>query len=679
MFERLLAREPGRAALFLPVVAMVGDASFFGLRHNPPIWLGAALLAAGGAALLQRRSAPLYAAGLAVALFGFGFGSAQLAAWRAPPFPALPSHAAAITGRIVDRDVLPDGVRLELDQVTVAGQTIGPRHLRLHVPDDPGLQPGARISLRGIVAPPSPPAYPGGRDLQRDAYFSGLAGNGYSLGAASVTMPAAPGLLGAVRARIADRIRRELPGPQGAIAATLLTGLSAAIPPDDRDAFRDAGLAHLLAIAGLHIGIVMGLALAATRFALLLSERVTLFWPVRQIAALAALAAGLAYLLITGLHVPTLRSFAMASLAVLALLAGRRAVSLRNWGLAALVVIAAAPEQITGPSFQLSFAAVLALIAGYEALREKLTRLRGLRWGTLAHHAATLALTSLLAGVASLPFIAYHFGRIQLYFVAANVVAVPLTALWVMPAGLLGLALMPLGLDWLALAPMGWGIGALLWIAHCVAAWPAATVAVPHVPLSALLAMAAGLAWLCLWRTARRWLGLAGVVVGVAIAALTRPPDLLVSADSRLVGLAAPQALYLRASRGGDAYVQDQWMQYLGSPTRDLADAPPTLSQCNGRACTLLARGAAVAVLGDSDSPCTVAPVFIAQSGAAPYCPGMATLDRGDTWRDGAIAVWGSHIATDRDWRGDRPWVFLPPEQERAGITLPMAKTEPLP
>ena len=185
-----------------------------------------------------------------------------------------------------------------------------------------------------------------------------------------------------------------------------------------------------------------------------------LHWPTKQIAALAALAAGGCYMVLTGMHVPIVRSFAMACLFTVAVLAGRRGVSVRGLALAAVVLMLLEPQEVVGVSFQMSFSAVLALIAGYEALRPaaaRAARQRRAGSGASLHHWSALALTSALAGTASAPFGAYHFGRIQLYFVLANMIAVPLTAIWVMPAGLIALLLMPFGLEWLALRADGLG------------------------------------------------------------------------------------------------------------------------------------------------------------------------------------------------------------------------------
>ena len=332
-----------------------------------------------------------------------------------------------------------------------------PRTLRLRLrPDDASVVgPGDVVRIRALLRAPPPPDLPSGRDPQRDAFFSGLAGSGRALSPAAIlshgTQGGAQGgvLIGmrGLRERIADRIRLVLPGPRGAIAATLLTGLSSAIPQVDRDAFAASGLAHLLAVAGLHLGIVMGLALSLVRTVLAAWEWGALRLPCRQIAALAALAAGGFYMLLTGLHLPGLRSLAMAAVAMLGLVIGRRAVSLRALAFAAGLILLLTPAVLLDVAFQMSFAAVLALLAGYEAARPLMRRLQTPRLrDRMALHLFQLFFTSLVAGAASLPYAAFHFGRVQFYFVLANLLAVPLTAFWVMPQGLLSLLLMPFGL-----------------------------------------------------------------------------------------------------------------------------------------------------------------------------------------------------------------------------------------
>ncbi len=483
--------ERGRYVPWLAMSGMAGVAAYFAQRAEPPGWAG--LMAALGALLAcvlgWRRPVPraVCLVGLAAAA---GFLSAQMQTRRALPIEAIPAKAAVLTGVVRGVDILPEGRRVTLSGVRLtpdAAPLARTVRVRLRRGDAGELAAGDRIQLRSLLRAPAPPAYPGAWDLQRDAFFSGLGASGYALNPAVPLERAQPtgpvAVLQGLRDGIAARVMAGLPGAAGAVAGTLLTGTTASIPQADREALGGSGLAHLLAVAGLHIGIVMGLVMGATRLLLAAIERTALHWPNKAISGCAALAVGGCYLLLTGAHVPIMRSFAMACLVTLGIILGRRALSLRGLTLAAAAIMMIAPNEVAGVSFQMSFAAVLALISGYEALRPLLARLHGdgLRRRVLSHVVA-LTLTSLLAGTASAPHGAYHFGHVQLYFIVANLLAVPLTAFWVMPAGLAALTLMTFGMEQLALAPMGWGIEGILWIGRTVASWPAATLAVPAMP-----------------------------------------------------------------------------------------------------------------------------------------------------------------------------------------------------
>ena len=679
----LIAAERGRFALWLAVFMGAGVLFYFSLRAEPPLWAGAAV--AGPAilgAVLARRLVPLLAILLPLAAAGVGFSACQMAMARALPVAPLPRTGVILTGTVRGVEALPAGRRITIEAVHLSDpDRTYPRRVRvrLHAGDEAALETGDTVRLRALIRPPSAPAYPGGWDLQRDAFFSGLGGYGMALGRVEVLERASPKgpmrIVQWLRDTIDTRIAAVLPGPAGAISATLLTGVTSAIPEPDRAAFRDSGLAHLLAVAGLHIGIVMGLAMGFARTVLAASERASLFWPCKQIAAVTALMVGGGYMLLTGMHVPIARSFVMACLFTLAVLAGRRAVSLRGLALAAVAIMLIEPWEVVGVSFQMSFSAVLALIAGYEALRPWLHRLYG--HGSfrrrLALHVAALALTSLLAGTASAPYGAYHFGRVQIYFVLANMVAVPLTAMWVMPAGLIALALMPLGLERLALVPMGWGVEAILWIAHATADLPQATFAVPHIPPWGLAVLSLGIAWLGLWRTRWRLAGIAAILIGLASPAFDRPPDLLVSEDARLIGFRTPSGLFVQQGQGASRFTLDSWRQLWAMG--ELAPMPEALPDgsivCAAGACLLRPRpeGAAALLLGSAEHPaqCRDAAVLISAEPARGRCPRPwpILVDRFTVWRQGATAIWldpdGARVLTDRAERGAQPWVPPPP------------------
>ena len=461
-----------------------------------------------------------------------------------------------------------------------------------------------------------------------------------------------------------------LPGVPGAVAATLLTGLGAAIPPEDRAAFRDSGLAHLLAVAGLHIGIVMGLVFAATRLALAAWEWAALHWPTRRIAAVAALAAGAFYLALTGAHVPILRSFAMACLVTLGVLTGRRAVSLRALALAAFVLMVLSPASVVGVSFQMSFSAVLTLIAGYELAQPALLRLgQGAWWRRPVVYVSGLTLTSMLAGTASLPFAAYHFGRATLYYVPANMLAVPLTALWVMPCGLAALALMPVGLERLALVPMGWGLQGVDGIARNVAAWPSASVPVPQMPGWGLALVSAGLAWCGLWRGRLRLAGVLPLVLGLAAPLVVRPPDVLVGPEARLIAVRMQGRTLVDRAAGTTAFEAAAPGRLWPAPVEPLAGPA-----CKLGACRLSVAGQPVLLVRDEAGVDCSARLILSAASLHAACPGGLVIDRAAALRDGAVSVWMTgalpSAITDRAVRGDRPWVLLPRPM------LPMALAE---
>jgi competence protein ComEC len=316
---------------------------------------------------------------------------------------------------------------------------------------------------------------------------------------------------------------------------------------------------------------------------------------------------------------------------------------------------------------------VLALIVGYEALRPALTRLHGRGdWRRrLLGHVAALALTSALAGTASAPFAAYHFGQVQLYNVLANVAAVPITAFWVMPAGLLSLALMPVHLEALTLTPMGWGAAAILWIGRTVSALPAATLMVPRMPDWGLVAVALGMAWLGIWRTRLRFAGAPVLLLGLVSPAMVRPPDVLLSADGRLAAIHAGGDMFVQQRDGFSGFTQDSWRQMWAANVRALPDRPEQGVACDGHACRVRRRpdGPSVLLLLDAATGADCdATLLLSLEPIQLRCPEPVpdAFDRFDLWRDGAHAVWlerdGVRVLSDRQARGERPWVPAEPE-----------------
>jgi competence protein ComEC len=702
---RVLLAEEGRRALWLPVAMGVGILAYFQPRFEPPAWWAlVALLPLPLALLLLRRSLLGGWALALVAAAGVGFALAVAHAARAPPPLDLPRGAVVLTGTVVETDLLPEGVRLTLAEARWAEEMPpAERLLRVRLrPGDPlRPQPGEVIRVRALLRAPSAPAYPGAWDFQRAAYFDGLGGAGFAVGTAEIIGRAgrAPPLAG-TRAAIEARVTQVLPGGVGAIAAALLTGGQSAIPAEDLRAMRDSGLVHLLSVSGLHIALVMGMAFFVVRAGLALWPGFALRFGTKPFAAVAALAAGGFYMVLTGSQVPMQRSFAMAALVTLALLAGRRALSPRVLAFAAVVVLALHPAALLGPSFQMSFLAVMALIAAWEAARPWLGRggPRPWWWGLLALLAGTV-LTSVIAGLATaLPGV-HHFGRMQFYGVAANAIAVPLTSLVVMPAGMAALLLMPLGLETWPLAVMGLGVEGILAVARWVAGWPGATAALVPLPAAGLALSVLGLCWLCLWRTRWRLFGLPVLAAGLAVWPFAAPPDALAAADGRLFALRVGEELLVERRAGASRFTQEIWLRGTGEEEGPAlpasGEAGGGLIRCDPRACRRdRADGRPGIVLlrppepprGARNPPdfgappgCGEAAVLLSPDPVRARCEGSVIVDRFAVWRDGAQAVWltaeGARVLSDRAWRGERPWV-PPRPTPRATASLPAAAIE---
>ncbi len=688
-FEDWIVAERGRFVIWLPVFMAAGVIFYDALRQEPPGWAGAGIAVI---ALLIVRSARFRVPAMLLVAFATGLASAQFATWRAPPMVDLPTRATIVSGTVRAVEQLPQGRRITIERPSLDGAVPLSRtvRLRLKAGDEVELGTGDTVRVRALLSRPAPPSYPGAWDLQRDAFFAGQAGFGFALNPAERMAEGSPAgiaaWLQAMREAIVARVNHALAPTEAAIAGTLLTGGTAAIPEADRAAFRDSGLAHLLAIAGLHIGIVMAWSFGATRLGFALSEHAALHWPLKAIAAVAALLAGGFYLMLTGAHVPIMRSFAMACLVTLGVVVGRRALSLRGLALAMAALILIAPMEVLGVSFQMSFSAVLALVAGYEAMRPWLTRLHGdgTWWRRLLGHIVALGLTSALAGTASAPYGAYHFGHVQLYYIAANIIAVPLTAFWVMPMGMLALLAMPLGLEDPFLTAMGWGIDGVLIIGRGVSSWPAAVLAVPHMPAWGLAVTSLGIAWLGIWRSRIRLVGLAAIVLGIVSPAMERLPDVMVSAEARLIAVRTGVGVFYQQISGASRFTREAWWQYwnVTEPTRLTATTQAGLVRCDESLCRITIHDRTLVIAGKS-ATCD-ADLLVAAEPLRQTCPqDPPSIDRFSVWRQGAHAAWlgpdGVRVLSDKSYRGDRPWVLGPPTRNAIPRNVEMAPAEILP
>ncbi len=680
-----------------------GIAVYFALSAEPAWFAGASVfaLAFAGAVVLRGRDAAV-AACILVCAAAAGFAAAQVRTAQVAGIMLPVALERALYVGVIDQiELLPAGQRITLRDVDIKDlprdQT--PSRMRIKtVVNQPELRVGQKIGGVASLNAPAGPAAPGAFDFRRQAFFAELGATGFGFGRVKILkqpeeagrmqglLAAAADRIAATRGAIAQRIRAQLPGETGAMAIALTVGDQTALRSADLNAMRDSGLAHLLSISGLHIGLAAGLFFFGIRVGLAFVPAIALRYPVKKWAAVAAIVAALLYAGLAGWTTPTQRSVIMAGIAFLAIILDRSPISLQLVAWAAFLVLLFQPDSLLGASFQMSFAAVFALVVVFERLGPWFARRRqgwgeGTSWDARLFNAlvwlwislaATVA-TSFVAGLATLPFALYHFDRISVYGVVANAIAVPLTGFVIMPAAALALILMPFGLDAWPLAVMAWGCDALLIVARWVASWPGAVALVPAPAASALPLLAAGLLWLGLGRGLPRWIGMAPILAGLATAWLAERPALLISPSGKLIAFRTPAGDLVLDSPRADRLVRDTWLRRNGQKrfedVADLQDGAAWL-RCTERACDYGAAPVIRVLLGDAitdPADCAGASLLIAvRANAVPDCPAAQEIGAADLAAQGAHAVFvdaaGLRVETAAQRIGQRPWAaFAPP------------------
>jgi competence protein ComEC len=677
--ERLLEAERAQLPPWVVVGFGSGIAAWFALdaQHQWAAFLClAAALALVGFVLGSGR------AGRALGWFALAAALGCALVWARSSWVEQPRlsdpQVADVVGRVeyVDYLVARGTVRLTVAPVG----TILPPRIRISLDQKdlpPGIAPGAEIRVKARIAPPPPMALPGTYDFARDAWFQGIGGVGKTLGTLTVVKSAQPHGLERARTDLRQHIGERLPSSSAGIAIALVTGDQNAVDQDDADAMRRSGLTHLLSVSGLHIAAVVAFAMLLSLKLLALSERLALRLNLVLVSAAVAAAAGIGYTLLTGAQVPTVRSCVAALLILAGIALGRDAISIRLIAAGALVVLIFRPEALAGPSFQMSFMSVTAIVALHSTgWARKLFMRRD--EGVLARLGRALLgiiLTGLAVELALIPLALFHFHRAGLYGVGANIIAIPLTTFVIMPleAGALLFDIVGWGM------PLWWLCGAsidgLLRLAHAAASAPGAVALLPSMPGWAFGLMSVGGLWLCLWNTRLRLLGLAPFIIGAIGAALSPSPDLLVTGDGMHLAVVRDGTPLILRERTGD-YVRALFAEasgYDGDPG-DLGSRP--YSACSKDACValipkgpaqwrLLATRSATQIDWDTlTHACADADIAVSSRRLPRGCsPHWLKLDRTALASTGGLAIylgndpWVDSVA---DRIGEHPWAEMP-------------------
>lgn len=426
-----LVSDRDRWVLWIPVGLGVGIGLYFGLPTEPPFLVGPvivlAVLALGflGGGPAQQRRAGVEFVSVAIGIIAIGFTLAQIrTSMVAAPTLTKRLGPTSISGRIVRLETLSSGARLTLDQLRIArlDSEQMPERVRVRLRgEQPPLHPGDWVQVRAVLNPPPPPVSPGAFDFQRQSFFQSLGAVGFAVSTARVIANAEGNgfanfslWLAGLRTTVAERVLDHLDGSTAAVVVALMTGERGAIPKPIMTAIRDSGLAHLLAISGLHIGLMAGFLFISVRGVLALVPPIALRYPIKKWAALASIVGAGGYVLLAGATVPSQRAFLMIGLVLMAVIMDRRGLSMRLVAWAALVILFLQPESLLGASFQMSFAAVVALVATYEYIREvrPFSNEPPTVLGRVLLYFGGVALTTVVAGLATAPLALFHFNRL---------------------------------------------------------------------------------------------------------------------------------------------------------------------------------------------------------------------------------------------------------------------------
>ena len=696
MRSALIAQEQ-HALLYVPIFLIAGNWAYFQQSAEPSIGFTLVLGVVASALLIKRHNLALFFVGILLLGFCVTKFREEIVA---TPMLRGPTNGVIIGGYIADYANKAGAARelvVTVDEATGIPDSEQPKRIRIFAPDTGTLQIGDYITFEAYLSPLPRPVEPGGFDYGRMLYFQSIGAGGRMLGPPSLEERPVPWefeyrrIFRQLRSAISQRITAVIPGAVGHLADSMVSGERSGIPAEMNTSLQISGLAHIISISGLHMSLVAGGVFWAVRAFLALFPFLALRFPIKKIAAVAALLVGLIYTLLADSGSATERSYLMIAVMFFAVLIDRPAISLRNLAIAAILILIVTPEESVGASFQMSFLAVMGLAGLSQWQRErqkhsapKASSLVSRVGRKLWHFTLLSGMTTLVAGGTSTIAAVYHFDRLSPYSVVANGVTLPVSEALVMPPALVAVLLMPFGLEHYPLKVMEFGLDLTMKASDWIATWPGSNllVAKPNVAGIVMIALGAGIVAIGVGRF--RWAGLAVALLGLVIATFTSRPAILVEDRAATVAILDSQGQYVFSEGSKNKFVGNKWLQANGE-TATLFEA----SQKQGWDCTS----------GDCFSD--LAPLSLSylheKSGQGPYCPptdiiiadyplhfqcrqARLVIDRFDVWRKGAQAVYFTGqrytLKTARDEQGQRPWTY----DSRKGIgtkqKFSLSKTE---
>jgi competence protein ComEC len=679
-FDVFMENQRDRFFLWTPVFFALGIALYFFLSREPPIKIS--LICGAGFSLIwilsfftDRLFVRFFC--WALVLMGAGFFMAQgRTYWVEAPSLSKPMKPTLVTGILEEVKETEHGKKIFIKVGSIEGLSKEhlPKKIQLvmKLKADTTLMAGDFVELKAKLLPITGPVIPGGLDFRRKAFFNQIGATGYVLHIKQIVPHQENTFqtyVSRIRHHLTQNIHKVLKGQEAAIATCLVAGESPGISQETRRVFADTGTSHILVIAGLHLGLIGGFFFLLSRLILGLFPPFLLRFSLRKCSGFLALVGSFIYLHISGAAIPTQRAFITFSIVMGAVIFDRNPLSMRLVSIAAMIILVLTPEALTTASFQLSFAAVVGLIASYERsfFQFKRFQFSPLLKKIMAYGVGIFK-SSLVSSLATLPFTIFHFHKFTLQSVTGNGLAIPLVGAWIMPMGLLStLCSFSETLQTFFLKRMGEGIVVMEKVIIWCSELPGSAIYVPQISLLSLSLVSWGGLWLCLWRYRLRWLGIPIMAVGVALVFTTEVPRVFVSGDVRTVGVAEGEYFFVSSNRT-DTFLGSVWSGFAGikpDHVRKWREAPQV--QCLDHSCLFKTKELTVGYLKDLehlDDFCESSNILISEAplrGLRKSCKSpQIIIDRFDVWKHGAQVIFykKGKLFLDRAAHGvgQRPW-----------------------
>jgi competence protein ComEC len=380
-------------------------------------------------------------------------------------------------------------------------------------------------------------------------YFQEIGGIGYNGKIIELTKPQKTTLrykIYNIRENINNRIIDIVGEKNGSIIGSFITGIRGRTLNEDSNNIMYAGLTHLIAISGLNMSLVIGFAYLIIRRLISENSYLTLKYDIKKFSAIFAILFGLFYLNITGFPISAVRAYIMSTLFFIGIILDKEGDIMRFSCFTAFIILLNEPSLILNAGFQLSFIAVIGLIAGFKWLREHGIILHSNNiWLKIIFSVYFTILSTLIAEIATLPLTIFHFNLYNPYNIFTNAIAIPLTEIITLPFSMLSVLFMPFHLEKYFLIPASWSIDIILNISKYAVELPYSIHIISSPSIIGLCFMIFGFFWFCLWEEKWRYFGIILFFIGILISPFKEKFDVIIDSDSKLVAL---------ISKNGDLY-----------------------------------------------------------------------------------------------------------------------------